>query len=306
MSDAREISKHLTNGTSLGNLKNMRTKPLKKIFIIGLVAWALLILNGCSSTRSFSRRDGAPSGYVDVTKIRDAVPHAEPISKYGNPSTYVVDGVRYHVLPNAKGYNKVGLASWYGTKFHGQLTSSREPYNMYSMTAASCTLPIPTYVRVTNLHNGKSVIVKVNDRGPFKSHRLIDLSYVAAKKLGYAGQGTALVQVTAINAHTWAKNPQPTIHLASVEPKNTPIIRSNALNQLYLQVGAFTSLHNAQQLKQKVQHFTDAPIAIHASSHPQHSPLYRVQIGPLPKAEFSELRQRLEDHGLGHLVSITA
>ncbi|MGB6977080.1 MAG: septal ring lytic transglycosylase RlpA family protein [Gammaproteobacteria bacterium] len=288
----------------------MRTRQLRKILLIGLVAWALLILCSCSSTRSFSHRDGAPSGYVDVTKIHNAVPRAESISKYGNPTTYVVDGVRYHVLSNASGYNKVGLASWYGTKFHGQLTSSREPYNMYSMTAASCTLPIPTYVRVTNLQNGKSVIVKVNDRGPFKSHRLIDLSYVAAKKLGYAGQGTTLVRVTALNASTWAKNshaskPQPTIRLAHAEQTYSAMASNNA-NRIYLQVGAFHSLHNAEHLKQEVQHFTHAPIAIYASHHLRHSPIYRVQIGPLPKTEFAELRQQLADHGLGHIVSVMA
>jgi rare lipoprotein A len=289
----------------------MRTKQLIKLLIIGLVAWILLTINSCSTTRGFSRRDGAPSEYVDVSKIHDAVPRAEPTSKYGNPSTYVVDGVRYHVLANAKGYNKVGLASWYGTKFHGQLTSSREPYNMFGMTAASCTLPIPTYVRVTDLHNGKSVIVKVNDRGPFKSHRLIDLSYAAAKKLGYANQGTAVVRVTALDVKTWAKNSdetksEPVIRLASTTNKKPMLRLASATNKMYLQVGAFSSLHNAERLKQEMQHFTHAPIAIHASHHLQHSSIYRVQVGPLPKTEFVALRQKLVARGLGHAVSFSA
>jgi rare lipoprotein A len=308
-----KYKKYLTKSISVGNLKIMRTRQLGKILTIALVAWALLVLNGCSTPRNFSRRDGAPLGYLDVSKIHDAVPHAERTSKYGNPSTYVVDGVRYHVLSNAKGYNKVGLASWYGTKFHGQLTSSREPYNMYGMTAASCTLPIPTYVRVTNLHNGKSVIVKVNDRGPFRSHRLIDLSYAAAKKLGYAGQGTTIVQVTAINtSSTWAKNSyetqpkKPIIHLASASPAPQHFTVASNGHRVYLQVGAFSNLHNAERLKQQVQHFTQAPIAIQASHHSQHSPIYRVQVGPLPQAEFAMLRQRLANHGLGHMVSVVA
>ena len=128
-------------------------------------------------------QDGPPSKNIDVTQIPNAVPKAEPKSQYGNPSSYTVNGKTYYVLKNAQGYDKKGIASWYGTKFHGQLTSTREPYNMYAMTAASTELPLPTYVRVTNLENGRQVIVKVNDRGPFDKDRIIDLSYVAAKKL---------------------------------------------------------------------------------------------------------------------------
>lgn len=144
--------------------------------------------------------DGAPSGYFNAHSVPEAVPKAESRSKYGNPTSYRVGRKRYYVMKDAKGYDKKGYASWYGRKFHGQRTSSRERYDMYSMTAASTTLPIPTYVRVTNLENGRSVVVKVNDRGPFHSRRIIDLSYAAAKQLGYAHKGTAYVQVTAIGA----------------------------------------------------------------------------------------------------------
>jgi len=170
-------------------------KYLKFFFSLTLC----LTLAACSTLSQNYRGDGAPSGNFDASNIPDAVPKKVAKSKYGNPKSYVVAGKRYHVLASTKGYSKVGHASWYGTKFHGRLTSSRERYNMYAMTAASPHLPIPSYVRVTNMQNNKSVIVKVNDRGPFRSDRIIDLSYAAAKKLGYTGKGTAKVHVSAID-----------------------------------------------------------------------------------------------------------
>jgi peptidoglycan lytic transglycosylase len=130
--------------------------------------------------------------------VPNAVPKKEPLSPYGNPPEYKVDGVTYHVLHNAKGYAAEGIASWYGPDFQGKRTSSGEPYDMYAMTAAHKTLPIPTYVEVTNLENGKKVIVRVNDRGPFEKGRIIDLSYIAALKLGIVGAGSARVRVRAL------------------------------------------------------------------------------------------------------------
>lgn len=130
--------------------------------------------------------------------VPNAVPKKEPLSPYGNPPEYERNGVTYHVLKSAKGYDKVGIASWYGPEFQGKRTSSGEPYDMYAMTAAHRTLPLPTYVEVTNLENGRKVIVRVNDRGPFKKNRLIDLSYMAALKLGIVGSGTARVRVRAL------------------------------------------------------------------------------------------------------------
>ena len=153
-----------------------------RILINGSIITCLGLLTACSSVTV--RKDSAPTGNFDASRVPDAKPRKLPKSRYGNPKSYVVFGKRYHVLNSAEGYNKRGIASWYGTKFHGQLTSSREPYNMYAMTAASPNLPIPTFVRVTNLENGRTIIVKVNDRGPFASNRIIDLSYAAAKKLG--------------------------------------------------------------------------------------------------------------------------
>ncbi len=126
------------------------------------------------------------------------MPVQEPLSRYGNPSTYEVDGITYRVLESSVGYEAEGMASWYGEEFQGRRTSSGEPYDMYAMTAAHRTLPIPTYVEVTNLENGRTAVVRVNDRGPFHADRIIDLSYAAARKLGIVGPGTAHVRVRAL------------------------------------------------------------------------------------------------------------
>lgn len=161
----------------------------------------MLFLSSCSHVR----RDGPPNFYVDETKIPNAKPKKEPLAKYGNMNSYRVNGKRYYVMKSSKNYDAVGVASWYGTLFHGQRASSGERYDMLGMTAAHKTLPLPTYVEVTNLQNHRKIIVKVNDRGPFRNDRLIDLSYVAAKKLGMLGHGTARVEVKAIDPNTYGR-----------------------------------------------------------------------------------------------------
>lgn len=143
--------------------------------------------------------DGAPAVPPDVANLPEPVPHPEPLARYGNRSPYVVLGKRYTVLPSAAGYDEVGVASWYGTKFDGRVTSSLEPYDLSQFSAAHRTLPLPSYARVTNLENGRSVIVRINDRGPFHDGRLIDLSYAAAIKLGVHVHGTARVEVRGID-----------------------------------------------------------------------------------------------------------
>src|SRR5687768_13696573 len=142
------------------------------------------LLSGCSHT---SKKDGPPNFYVDETKIPNAVPKPEPLAKYGNYKSYVVFGKRYYTLPTSKHYDAVGIACWYGMQFHARKTSSGERYNILGMTTEHKTLPLHTYVEVINLKNHRRIIVKVNDRGPFAPHRIIDLSYVAAKKLGMLG-----------------------------------------------------------------------------------------------------------------------
>ncbi len=136
---------------------------------------------------------------IDFDEIPDAIPRAEIKSRSGNPETYVIDGVTYHVMDTSAGYREEGMASWYGGYFHGRLTSSGDVYDMYQMTAAHKSLPLPTYVRVTHLGNGRSVVLRVNDRGPFVEDRIIDLSFAAASKLGMAVIGTAMVEVVALD-----------------------------------------------------------------------------------------------------------
>lgn len=175
----------------------INARTAHRLFMLAMMA---VLLSSCAM---FRHKDGPPNYYVDVSKIPNAVPKVEPRSKYGNLATYKVFGRRYYTLKSSKGYEAVGTASWYGTQFHTLRTSSGERYNMLGMTAAHKTLPLPTYVEVTNLRNKRTVIVKVNDRGPFSANRLIDLSYVAAKKLGMIGHGTATVRVKAIDPLTY-------------------------------------------------------------------------------------------------------
>lgn len=166
--------------------------------IKGGVGGVFLLLAGCAG--SVREQDGFPTAVPEnLQTIPDAQPMAEPKSRYGNPPSYEIAGGRYFVLNSATGYRERGDASWYGTKFHGRRTSSGEPYDMFGMTAAHKTLPLPTYVRVTRLDNGKNVVVRVNDRGPFHAGRIIDLSYAAAAKLELLGQGSARVEVEALN-----------------------------------------------------------------------------------------------------------
>ncbi|MGD8378986.1 MAG: septal ring lytic transglycosylase RlpA family protein, partial [Gammaproteobacteria bacterium] len=225
-------------------------------------------------------RDGAPEQPPDLSSIPDAVPKPVKLGNRGNPSSYVVFGHTYHVLPSARGYDEKGIASWYGTKFHGQLTSSGEPYDMYAMTAAHKTLPIPTYVRVRNLKNGRSVVVKINDRGPFRDNRLIDLSYAAAVKLGIADNGTGLVEVTAIDPSHPAP-PEPVEVAATDEPADTD---ESGPPKMFLQVGAFGIRDNAIRLKARLERAGLKPVAIDAQNIGGRR-LFKVRLGPLPSVD---------------------
>lgn len=271
-----------------GNDKRVSDKMRLRIILLFL---PISVLTACTNSFGPQNRDGAPNYNVDVSKIPNAVPKPLPRSRYGNPKSYNVYGKQYHVLNSAVNYDQKGIASWYGTKFNGELTSSREPYNLLGMTGASPVLPIPTFVRVTNLENGRYVIVKINDRGPFAPNRILDLSYVAAKKLGYTGQGTALVRVQAINFD----------HAA------TPVYASNSsvkTPKIYLQVGAFHLENNALQLKAKAQHYTRDPVNIVYNSNSAH-PLYRVQIGPIRTVDESDiLYNNLRHRGFDHAVTV--
>lgn len=262
-----------------------------QFIVCGIAILLLSQLTACSIASRSVRHDGAPDFHVDVRKIPNAVPKVEPLSKYGNPRSYTVDGRRLYVLKNPEGYNKVGFASWYGTKFNGALTSTREPYNMLAMTAASPTLPLPCFVQVTNLQNGRSVVVKVNDRGPFVANRILDLSYAAAKKLGYADHGTALVRVTYIDPRRWAKN-----NYARLPTAPLP-------THFYVQVGAFAELGNAEQFRKRVAGLTPSPVII-KPAYSDNKRIYRVQVGPLAADASNVLREKLEDHGLAPGINV--
>jgi rare lipoprotein A len=234
---------------------------------------AAAALGGCGTTPV--DQDSAPARPRDVSRVPDAVPRAEPRSARGNPPVYEVMGHRYYVMKDAAGHRERGVASWYGTKFHGRLTSSGEPYDMYAMTAAHKTLPLPTYVRVTHAHNGRSVIVRVNDRGPFVGDRIIDLSYAAAVRLGMQNDGTALVDIEVIGPEagtTAAVAPAPAAAPVQALPAET--------EPLWLQVGAFSDAGNAARLEARLAEQGIDDVV----THPEKSLLrtiYRVRIGPL-------------------------
>jgi len=223
--------------------------------------------------------DAAPDKQVDVSTIPNAVPKNEPKSRYGNPESYVVFGKRYYVLDSSKNYVEKGIASWYGTKFHGRRTSSGETYDMYAMTAAHKTLPLPTYVQVKNLNNGKYIIVKVNDRGPFHENRIIDLSYTAAIKLDIIKKGTGLVEVRAIDPMRSTKN-------SLVNEKKNKTSTSQDIS-FYIQVGTFGELENAEILKQKLSSLGDDLIKI-SNVVTSGKTLYRVRIGPITDTKLSD------------------
>jgi len=180
-------------GASGGGTGRWRVARAGRLVLV-LLGIAVASLSGCSSTGTKDWE--ADSGYTDIA---DATPQVEPKSKYGNPASYVVFGKRYYTKASSEGHVERGVASWYGKNFHGRRTSSGERYDMYAMTAAHKTLPLPTYARVTNVDNGRSAVVKINDRGPFYGERIIDLSYSAARKLGVVAEGTAMVEVRAID-----------------------------------------------------------------------------------------------------------
>ena len=216
-------------------------------------------------------------------------------SSRGNPPVYEVFGKRYYVLDSAAGYQERGVASWYGKKFHGKPTSSGERYDMHKMTAAHKTLPLPTDVRVTNLRNGRSVTVRVNDRGPFIDNRIIDMSYAAAKELDMVRDGTTLVEVVALTAGS--KKPSRSLQAGtthSVPPR------------LYLQVGAFSDRMNAERLKLKLVGGGVNGVVIHPEASNQ-GMLYRVRIGPIRDvAQYDRLVAQVAELNVRDTYIVTA
>lgn len=266
------------------------------------------------SDRYRHRQDHGPDAPpIDVSKIPEPVPKAEPRSRYGNKPTYSVLGRSYRVLPSARGYVERGLASWYGSKFHGYMTSSFEPYDMYGFSAAHKTLPLPSYARVTNLENGKSVVVRVNDRGPFHEGRVIDLSYAAAVKIGVWPNGTARVEVRAIDPDhpddsgatsrvASAASPRPSALDArpaqvTERPRASP--GHGGAPGLYLQIGAFGERANAERALETARRSGITGVGIDSIAVAGRT-VHRVRIGPLADArEADALTDRIRALGLG-------
>lgn len=276
---------------------------LRAGFLAGL---ALLV--GCSNNNVVERS----SPRAVVTAPQSGGGQRSVIGTPGNPPFYEVFGRRYHVLSTSDGFRERGVASWYGPDFHGKPTSGGEIYDMHAMTAAHKTLPIPTWVEVTNLSNGRQVIVRVNDRGPFVDDRVIDLSYRAAQELDMIGHGTARVQVRAlgapvggsrdaVSAPVLAQNP-PSRSSGSSDSGFSLISSANAAsaeqrdNGLYVQVGAYSSRDNALGMVSRLKQSGFDNTFVLAGGDDS---LYRVRIGPLSDSgQFDRVRRELSSLGL--------
>jgi rare lipoprotein A len=252
--------------------------------------------------------DGPGDGPTpDLERIPDAQPRAEPLARFAN-NPYVVFGKEYVPERSVRTFRQRGLASWYGRKFHGQRTSSGEPYDMYAMTAAHPTLPIPSYARVTSVASGRSVVVRVNDRGPFWPGRVIDLSYAAAWKLGYVEQGSTMVEVDAIVPGTDVQvaaapvaPPAPAAAAAQAAPAAPAepaapmdVAVTTEPGGLYVQLAAFSARENAESFRARAAlelASLDRPIEIYRKDG-----LFRLHVGPYrSRAEASAAAERLKD-----------
>lgn len=284
-----------------------------------LTVFATLVLAGCASSpetdhssRYSISQDRAPAGNFDVSGLADAQPRYEAPRAGGNKSPYTVWGKSYRVLENNEGYVATGTASWYGEKFHGHKTSNGETFDMYEMSAAHKSLRIPGYARVTNLDNGRSVVVRVNDRGPFHGDRLIDLSYAAAKKLGYQSRGTARVEVAAITVRpdgsmTLAGEPfvpgdQGALVASGGVADNTVGTGSRGL---FVQLGSFSSRDPAEALLDRARSVLGNPMRVRAIDT-REGRFHRVQVGPFEdEAAARRTQSLLEARGFSQSILLT-
>lgn len=280
---------------------------LKKTFLVT----SLVAIAGCSTLSELDketaggrytvRQDFAPETPIDVSMVPDATPIDIPYSRGGNRSTYEVWGKKYSVLSSHVGYSAEGTASWYGLKFHGHKTSNGEIYDIYKMSAAHKSLPIPSFAKVTNLDNGKSVIVRVNDRGPFHDDRLIDLSYAAASRLDIIKRGTGRVHVEGIDATSFAKHLNVEIAPIQAEPQvaKAPIVSAG-----YLQVGAFSNEKSALAVQAKLAELDGVETTIEKLKRADLT-LHRVVVGPLSAGISPEiLIERIESLGYSKPILI--
>ncbi len=245
-----------------------------------VVVLVLAMLSGCATSRYQHRHDFTPPDSNELAVLKEPTPVAEPKSVLGNPASYVVLGQRYEVMQEAYPFSQEGIASWYGMKFHGHQTSNGEIYDVYAFTAAHKTLPLPSYVRVTRLDTGASVVVRVNDRGPFHAGRIIDLSYAAAVRLDMHKQGRANVRVEVL------KPPQP--H-----------------SERWLQVAALGDESAAKKLQQRLQQLLQQrwPVTISQHQRTSQPTLHRVRIGPVKEGEdLAQLQQLLQRENIDAIL----
>ena len=269
-----------------------KPEPFKPLHILALFS----ILSACGSQPVYDNGPPAdPSSVADLPG--DAIPRDEPRSRHGNGPYYKIYGDTYEVLDTNYGYRERGVASWYGNKFHGRLTSNQETYNMYAMTAAHKLLPLPSYVQVRNLRNGRSVIVRVNDRGPFVDNRLIDLSYAAAMKLDMVTAGTSLVEVTAISFDKPSAQPE--------DPDITAKPARHRAETIFVQVGAFGEPENARRRYTLLRDTGIDKAFVHTDKSTSPA-LYRVRIGPIATVlQYDFIVEQLQGIGISetHLVT---
>ncbi len=263
---------------------NPKLAASNSIFRLSCILFlCIFTLNFCQNFNlniHFEQEDGGPDGDIDLSGVKEAIPQEEEWARYGNQSPYYVLGKTYEVLDTNANFSQYGIASWYGTKFHGELTSTREAYDMYAMTAAHKTLPLPSYVRVTNLDNNRQIIVRVNDRGPFVDGRIIDLSYAAAHKLDMHEQGTARVFIETLPPFITRPDAGATSQSKTVvNEKDFPANKKN-----YLQIGVFTNPETAEALKLSLSLVIDIPVFIKKDKL-DNKVIYKVRIGPLPSFE---------------------
>ena len=256
-----------------------------------------------SSSRYSIEQDRAPSGHLDIASIPEVVPEPFARTLAGNRSPYTVLGKTYHVMVTEDGYNERGIASWYGEKFHGHKTSNGEVFDMYKVSAAHKSLPIPSFLRVTNLDNNRSLVVRVNDRGPFHGDRIVDLSYAAAFKLGYADRGTARVQLEAIIPDGVV------VDRAAGNNNNTlsqQTLRVASTGDKYIQVGAFADINSAREMSDKLRAMTNRPVFIRSLDSTNSGVLHRVRIGPVnDTSEIRRITQSVVAANLGSPYTVT-
>jgi len=273
-----------------------------------LAGLLISVLAACSTAPPHNPNDGrysisqdrAPTTVLDIAAIPEVVP--EPISRTsaGNRSPYTVLGNTYTVMDTEEGYRETGVASWYGEKFHGHKTSNGETFDMYLASAAHKSLPIPSFLRVTNLDNNRSMVVRVNDRGPFHGDRIVDLSYAAATKLGYVDTGTARVLLESVIA----KGDDRAISRRDI-PANE-VLNAGASGNRYLQIGAYSELRSAQQISRELESLTNFPVIIRSVNTAANGVLHRVRVGPISDpGQIQQITQSVVAANLGSPYTVT-